>query len=136
MPNFDRMIQRLQSIFFFLAAVCALCVLFFPVVNHADVLQTAKENSVLFILSIIAATVFIIAIFLFKNRPFQMNVGRLGLLMSLVLLVLIAYYENVDGSFNVQWGAFLPVLGLVLGSLGVRYVNKDEKLVKGMDRLR
>lgn len=130
------MIQRLQSIFFFLAAVCVICVLFFPAVETNGLIETAQSNSVLFILSVIAATVFLIAIFMFKNRPFQMNIARLGLLMSLALLVLMAYYENADGAFNVQWGAFLPVLGIVLGALGIRYVGKDEKLVKGMDRLR
>jgi len=130
------MIQRLQSIFFFLAAVAVSCVLFFPAVETNGLIETAQSNSVLFILSVIAATVFLIAIFMFKNRPFQMNIARLGLLMSLALLVLMAYYENADGAFNVQWGAFLPVLGIVLGALGIRYVGKDEKLVKGMDRLR
>jgi peptidoglycan/LPS O-acetylase OafA/YrhL len=130
------MIQRLQSIFFFFAAICALCVLFFPVIELDQNLLSAQDNSVLFILSVVVTTVFIIAIFLFKNRPFQINVARLGLLMALALLVLTAYYENADGAFNIQWGAFLPVLSLVLGSLGIRYVNKDEKLVRGMDRLR
>jgi len=130
------MIQRLQSIFFFLAAIAAVCVLFFPVLNNSGVIETAKANSTLFILAVVAATIFLIAIFLFKNRPFQINVGRLGLLAAFVLQLLVAYFEYADGSFDVQWGAFLPLLTVVLGSLGIRYVNKDEKLVRGMDRLR
>lgn len=135
-PNFVIMIQRLQSIFFFLAANCVFAVLYLPVIENSGIQQWGMANTTLAIVSAIASTVFCIAIFLFKNRPFQKNVGRLGLFMSFVLLVLIAYFENADGAFNVQWAAFLPVLGIVLGSLGVRYVNKDEKLVRGMDRLR
>ncbi len=136
MPNFTSMIQRLQSVFFFLASNCAFAALYLPVVNNSGTSEWGASNTTLSIVSTIAATVFLIAIFLFKNRPFQKNVGRLGLLFCFALVVLIAYFENSDGAFNIEWGAFLPVLGIVLGSLGIRYINKDEKLVRGMDRLR
>jgi len=130
------MIQRVQSVFFFIAALDILCLFFFPTLNNQGVTETALANNPIFIGAVTCATLFFAAIFLFKNRALQANVGRLGLLLALLLIAVILYYENADGSFDIQWGAFLPLCAIIIGYLGIRYVNKDEKLVRDTDRLR
>ncbi len=147
------MIQRIQSVFLFLASASAFGALATPFATSEeavtasaifqDARYTAQDNIALLILFGLAGLIAFIAIFLFKNRVFQ---SRLSLLAAIVALAggtwaLIAglqdkAVETANASIDYGFGISLPILTIIFAVVASRYIRKDEKLVKSMDRLR
>ncbi len=146
------MIQRIQSIFLFLAAASAFGLFALPFAStatqvqssaiFADGLYNLNDNIALLILFGLAGVLALVSIFLFKNRKTQMMVGRfsivanvIGLVLALALFMrerdMLGAAEPDDGL-----GLYLPLVFLVFGVLALRFINKDEKLVRSSDRLR
>jgi amino acid permease len=80
---------------------------------------------------------------LFRNRKTQLLVNRLAITANIIGLVLAVVLFMNDGP-NMQEnitpddgvGAYLPFAFLVFAFLANHFINKDEKLVQSMDRLR
>lgn len=135
------MIQRIQSIYLFLASIAA-AGLFITPVKEQIFLDPAAWISVLFIGALILASATpLAAIFLFQKRGMQMQVVRAGLFFSIVLLGLAVGVLLSMGGF----GRFmldeilstgLPVLSVLLQALALRAIRRDEDLVKSIDRIR
>ena len=139
------MIQRIQSIWLLVSALCAAFSYKFPFYSgnilNADATQSfekldASSNFILLITTAILAAGCFYIIFLYKNRKqqFWLTLAALGLA---VINIFIYYNETkkyVSG--NVSLGSVLsigiPIL-LMLAAMGIR---KDQKLVKSVDRLR
>ncbi|MCC7466698.1 MAG: DUF4293 domain-containing protein [Saprospiraceae bacterium] len=151
------MIQRIQSIYLLLAAIALACPVFLPLAtatgDQAALLATgdnffadgtfwSKEHPAgysLFIL--IAGTIGVI--FLYKNRPRQMQTAGALALATLIFMalyvalgVLNAQRLPETASVNIGIGAFPPILAIVLLILAYRAIKKDENLVRSSDRLR
>jgi glucan phosphoethanolaminetransferase (alkaline phosphatase superfamily) len=84
-----------------------------------------------------------IEIFKYKNRLTQIKLGTLNSLLitgSLVFLVYLTYkgqseiMPNILGEYKI--GLFMPAIALVLNSVANRFIRKDEKLVRSVDRIR
>ncbi|MDQ3393798.1 MAG: DUF4293 domain-containing protein [Bacteroidota bacterium] len=96
------------------------------------------------IVSILAALVAFYSIFKYKNRLTQMKLGALNsLLMAAVLgvsLYIATSYGNpmlrpeVEGSYKL--GFFFPAFALIFNVLSNRFIRRDEKLVRSVDRIR
>ena len=94
-------------------------------------------------MTILGGIVSLIAIFMFRNRPLQMRLGYFAIVLCILLPLvafLLMYNEGtalVEGT-NIDDGVgiYLPVIGLISTILANRYIKKDNKLVKSMDRLR
>lgn len=122
------MIQRIQTVYLLLitilTAVTALTSqAFLPVVLFA-----------------IPAIISFIAIFLYRNRKRQIGTVRI-LLFALILLWLyicfISWYVlhfAVDIPYAIMF--FTSLASAILAWLAVRAIQKDEKLVRSLDRLR
>lgn len=146
------MIQRIQSIYLFLAAGAAFGLFALPFANtgsnvatstlFSDGLYNLNDNIGLLALFAGAGLLSFIAIFLFKNRKSQLLVGRLSIVANLIGLVLavILFMQDRDslGAENPSdgLGLYLPLVFLLFGILAQRAINKDENLVRSMDRLR
>ncbi len=150
------MIQRIQSVFLFLAAGSALGQFMLPYLTSATnaalvfavpALNDGRLNPVdnigLLALTLMTSVVSLIAIFLFRNRPLQGKLTIGAAAVSLLLLVLAAFttkqtLDAVPAGETVQYnaGLALPALSLVFQWLAFRNIGKDEKLVRSMDRLR
>jgi Domain of unknown function (DUF4293) len=136
------MIQRIQSIWLFLAAVCVLLTMQFSTYAGADaagLLQLIKgtSNTFLVITTAMVAVVSMIALFLFKNRKLQMKISFLAILIELVLLFF--YYREIQllvgkGAFAVT--ALLHAGVIIFLLLAAKGINSDEKLIKDSNRLR
>lgn len=107
--------------------------------------QLLAETGTYFIaiLSAIAGLVALFSIFQYKNRLTQIKLGFLNTLLIAATLGVSIYYmfqgENlfnpeVRGDYKV--GFFLPALALLLNSLANRFIRRDEKLVRSVDRIR
>ena len=138
------MIQRIQSVWLLLAAVCSFLTLrlsFFSgnkLVNNVKQFAslTAQDNILLMILTVAAAIAALVTIFLYKDRKMQMKIAFAILIVAIINVVLFfnAISKFVEGRHD--WSAplvFLPPLFIILA---IRGIYKDEKLVKSVDRLR
>ncbi len=145
------MLQRIQSIFLFLTSSA-----FFSLfaVNFAssdktavgifsDQLYNIMDNPILIGMTVIGGALALINIFMFKNRPLQMRLGYLLIVLCILLplvAALLMYNEgnlnNPDVGIDDGLGIYLPLVGLVTTILALRFIKKDSKLVSSMDRLR
>jgi hypothetical protein len=158
------MIQRKQSLFLALAAVCvALMYLFsISVYNLPDQVEeisfsvlgtTVGGQPALFapvplvplgIVAGVAIALLLFSIFLYKDRKRQLRFANFGYLVLIGLFAAVfmsehsmaAFMGSKQGVGNVRLGYFLPLIALVFVFLAVRGIKADEELVKSADRLR
>ncbi len=95
------------------------------------------------ILAALSALVAVYSIFQYKNRLNQMKLGALiSLLMAATLGISYYHVYQFEGSFSPQtqgaflMGFFLPAVAMILNMASNRFIRKDEKLVKSVDRIR
>ena len=143
------MIQRIQSIYLLLASIISGGLIFvfnlWSTPEHTTfVLDLFKEDSFLLngisLLFLLSAFSTCIAIFLFKKRQLQFVLGRISILINLLLLVLLIYVSLIlPGEMKISEkgiGMFLPILAIVFVVFANKAIQKDEDLVKSVDRLR
>jgi EamA domain-containing membrane protein RarD len=139
------MIQRIQTVWLFLAVICSALTYKFPfytgnIIGKDNVQRylelTASSNYIILILTagFIAGTTAII--FLYKNRKQQLWLTIAAACLSVINLVIYFYEVKKFSSGNMSLTAILafalPIL-LILAATGIR---KDEKLIRSLDRLR
>jgi len=154
------MIQRIQSIFLFLASIAIALVFFFPLANffsenysvqfwvtgiikHTEFSDNVNISSLplLIIVPFIALLSFI-TIFLYKNRKIQLKLIKFNILLNIILIALYFFYfiNNIEeitfANADYLEGSFFPLISLVFFILAFRAIRKDEKLVRSADRLR
>lgn len=141
------MIQRKQTLWLLFAAIAALLTLKFPFYTGNIVKDTvtgvktfellnARFDIFITILSVAVGVVALITIFLFNDRKKQMLFTAVNTIVS-VLVIALYYFQTkkfVDGAYSITSILILavPVL-LIMAIIGI---NKDEKLIKSVDRLR
>jgi len=155
------MIQRIQSLFLILAALSAAIMFAFPLANfYGDsnftfyVYELAFHDpepslqlSPYFLLPLLGVIILIVlltvvALFAFKNRKRQMTLTKISMALTLVLLAgyflgYVGVLEKAVGNApEYQFASFMPILIFVFLFLANRGIQKDEKLIKSMDRLR
>ena len=157
------MIQRIQSVYLALVALCMLALYFSSIATFTSV------NS-LFIYSIfglnmqgsanlelgifptfllgLTTTIFALSLYsisLFKSRVKQMTFVRLNSLLLLLFIVIavLAFNRSMEISMakvsvvtNYLFGSVAPFIALVLNMLAFRAIKKDEALVRSADRIR
>ena len=95
------------------------------------------------ILAALTVIVSVIEIFSYKNRMNQIKLGALNsLLMGGSLILAIYFTSNIQEGWEIenpgQYGmaVFFPAISLICNMLANRFIRKDERLVKSMDRIR
>lgn len=138
--NLSEMIQRKQSIFLFLASVVsAVSVWFGNLWKTVSGWVQADDIAVLLVLFLLSALLSVVTVFLFKNRKLQIRLGWLNIILNLLLAGYLAYsLSNLPGGFGSEKGIGLlaPFISIVFLVLANRYISKDEKLVKSVNRFR
>lgn len=136
------MIQRIQTVYLFLASIAAIAFLFIPFGTIAyqgkDMLLKGNMNPIFDVIVGIIITIAIIAIFLYKNRKNQSLLVLINIILSILFIgfeVFGAYTHQKD-NFHFSIGFILPVFVLIFNVLAYTAIKSDEKLVKSMDRLR
>jgi len=157
------MLQRIQTIWLFLAALVLLGLFVFPYVNYIDLVGLGKRilitgeygavnNEIVknegYIFQIIGAVILILiplfTIFQFKNRKLQLKL----IYAEIVLICLFGIWLIVSASgtlslINQSIGAQSIGIGFILLPVSILFlamaagaIRKDEKLIKSADRLR
>ncbi|MEZ4907868.1 MAG: DUF4293 domain-containing protein [Saprospiraceae bacterium] len=145
------MIQRIQTVFLLLIVVTYILIFEFPFAISsvagtgflADKDFDVYDSPVLLIIAGLGGLLALISIFLYKNRGVQVRLCYLSMVFSILLVVtaVVLFYNQAKtmiskGEIDDSIGIYLPVLILVFGYLASRFIRKDEKTVKSMDRLR
>ncbi len=153
------MIQRIQSIWLFLAAISISSLLFLPMVTSKNLIgaefyiiangmyqklgnaEMLVENFWPLLLGICSVAILcFINIFNFKKRRVQKQMAY----ASIVLIIGISFWcsqyaKKIPGGLenaNYDAGMFLPPLAIAFCLLAIRGINRDEALLKSADRLR
>ena len=139
------MIQRIQTVWLLLAALCAAFTYKFPFyagniinkekVQHYEKLLASSNFLVLIFTSGLVAGILAI-IFMYKIRKKQIWLTIAA--MGLSIINIIIYFKEVKGftSGNMSLTAILALAIPVFLLFAISGIWKDEKLVKSLDRLR
>lgn len=158
------MIQRIQSVFLFLAFAACVALFFFPLAGiysptytyHFFVYELKNmvpgEPSIfsfmttlpLLLANILTGLLAAVSIFLYKNRGTQARVVRFAIFTDIVMIALIFFVyaqiieRNLGASpdYLAEAGIYFPLIALIFLILANRFIVKDERLVRSADRLR
>jgi len=131
------MIQRIQTLFL-LAATGLLFSMFFANMAYFNT-ETIKYTNIptLLIMLIVTFTLSFITIFLYRHRILQI---RISVLNSLIMLgfqgwILWMFFSKETASaFSIT--AVFPIVAAILTFLAIRYIARDEAMVRSTSRLR
>lgn len=135
------MIQRLQSLFLAVAALLNLTVYFTPIYEKA---MSDPQNWIGIGLAsslLIAMILNVVSIFLYQNRKNQISwIKRSALFQVIAFGFCVGVLFSLGGIGTYLWdealGTGLVFLGLIFQILALRFIRKDEELVRSMDRIR
>ncbi len=157
------MIQRIQTIFLLLVLILGVLFSFSPVLGftgyEADFIMNAYKTAAVgdsaniiaknMGVGVMQGLIFLVAlvtIFLFKKRHLQIKLSKLNILLIALQIAAIVMYSDVvktaigpttnDVSVSFKFGSVIPVISLILTYLAIRFIKKDEDLVRAADRLR
>ncbi|MEL6388551.1 MAG: DUF4293 domain-containing protein [Bacteroidota bacterium] len=144
------MIQRIQTLFFLLAAIGFGVLFFLPFATSDVAINGLFEDSIyqigdhiaLQLITALGVLLSVLAIFMYRHRSNQIKTGIGATTMAILLpIVAVLIYMNdpvtsSDTTIEDHAGLYVPIVVVVCALLAVRFVRKDDKLVKSMDRLR
>lgn len=113
-----------------------------PLDGSDDIIVESTGTWYIAAMAILASIIAIFSIFQFKNRLNQMKLGALNALIMSATLGVCFYkvyqFENLinPAAGNFSLGFFLSAVAMILNILSNRFIRKDEKLVKSVDRIR
>jgi hypothetical protein len=158
------MIQRIQTVFLLLAFIGGVLLFFFPMAGiygetstyifyiyqfrnmvpgepslfrNLAVIPLAAIN--LGMVSLVAASIFI-----YKKRLLQIRLVRFAIFLDIILIALVFFVyagiiERTLGlapDYMSEAGIYFPLASLVFLILANRYIVRDERMVRSIDRLR
>jgi glucan phosphoethanolaminetransferase (alkaline phosphatase superfamily) len=157
------MIQRIQSLLLALVVILGVLFSYLPIleftgyestyimnayktIDVADASNIIAKNMGVGVMQGLVFLTAIVIIILFKNRQLQMKLAKLNiLLISLQIAAIVLYSDTAKNAIgpnvndiivNFKLGAIIPVISLILTYLAIRFIKKDENLVRAADRLR
>jgi hypothetical protein len=158
------MIQRIQTVFLFLAFLATVALFFFPLAGIYSTSAAYKfyiyelrnmvpgEGSLfsfmtvfpLLLLNILVAAFTVTGTFLYKNRILQAKLVRFAILGNIIMIALIFFvYAKIietnlfaSPDYLDEAGIYFPLISMIFLILANRSIMKDEKLVRSVDRLR
>ena len=107
-----------------------------------DGIYNILDNPFLIILTVLGLLLSFGSIFLYKNRPLQKRLSILSIIISVLIPALAAmlFFKEANNigtdQLNDSFGLYMPIVSIILLVLAINFINKDEKIVDSMDRLR
>jgi predicted membrane protein len=149
-----------QTVFLAIAIVSLVAAIFLPIwvfqdpsgkshelyALHYSIIENGARNTTYFpysitaILLVAAATLAFLEIRKFKDRITQIKMGALNSLIIAIAMCAAVYFGTTmiktfqGGRYGL--GLWLPAIAVVCNWLAIRFIKRDEKLVRDSDRLR
>lgn len=135
------MIQRPQTVYLILATLLNVAVFFNSIYSEAMADPAEWIGYGLAISLTLALVTALGSVFLYKNRPTQLKIVKIGTYIQIVALGFgsgVLFSLGGFGTFLWQEtiGVILIIISLAMFWLAGRGIKKDEELVKSMDRIR
>ena len=147
------MIQRIQTVYMLLSAIllCFLLGIPYAEINNVgqlcvfDIKGITQDGAVvkdgIYIAILIALIVILqfVAIFKFKKRPLQVHILAISTFLMIGLTGLLFFFihygfDNIEVSYKMAMS--FPVVAAILDFMAIRRINKDETLIRSIDRIR
>ena len=131
------MIQRVQSLFLFFAALLNTVILFYAPIfisSEEKIRMIDLQNYFPSLLLYTSTLLALFGIFQFKNRLRQLMIvylSRLSIAISFLIFILFKEDEN-----QLYYGSFLLILPYIILFFSAYFIKKDETLVRSADRIR
>lgn len=156
------MIQRIQTVFLFLAFLASVLTFFYPLASfwsenfnllfYVSGIEKIHESSATFEVNTIPLMALwalmclfsLVSIFLFRKRIIQMRMARFAVFIDVIFMAMLFFYyipqmEEVTES-TAQYlqdpGIYFPIAALLFLILAIRFIMKDERKVRSADRIR
>ncbi len=154
------MIQRVQTIYLFLAAAIMFSMIFFPFVEMVDaddryyrfdlhgIYEGMGEDARLVqsvlplrFLVFVIGFVSLLTIFLYKRRILQIRLSVFNLILQLGFYALFFFYlyhatRDIEVETYFKIPVVFPLVAVILTYLAIRNIGKDELLVRSYNRIR
>jgi len=149
------MIQRIQSLWLFLAFIASGLIFIFPIfvfdnqatvfIQSFDTIKIAGIDNFVQAGYVLAGLTAIISgfslanIFFYKKRSLQMRICTFNSLLIIFLTGLIAAFSFTSETVAIQTfglSSILPIIAFIFNLMARRSIKKDEQLIKSIDRIR
>ena len=152
------MIQRIQTIFLLISLFLVGLMFnlkFAEILTNSEIyifnfneIKLIAEKEVIYlstlpiiILIVIIELLLLLTVLLYKKRMLQIRLCIVNIVLSLGLSGLIFYYvkfvsKQLNAEYQLNIAIVLPVITAIFLFLALRYIAKDEALVRSVDRLR
>ena len=147
--------QRIQTVFLIITIVALVVALVQPIWVSADSIVLAltpfyymngdaylyMPYSITAVIGIASITVSIMEIRRYDNRTVQIKLGALNSVLLAGMMICAVWFANRvaeqhPGNFKYGWGLYMIFVAVISNWLAVRFIRRDERLVKDSDRLR
>ena len=133
--NFIKMLQRIQTVWIFLAILGAV----FLFVTGQDISLFGSTPFITIICAVMILVEFF-SILSYKNRKRQILLNNISIFINALLLGLLAYWLlSLSGGINFPEKGIeplFPLISMICLFIANIYIRKDDRLVKSVDRLR
>lgn len=136
------MIQRIQTLYLILIALFnGLGIFFYKPLDASVIIDIfTLPDEVIWGTFSVSAILALVSVFQYKQRSKQLVINRINLLLELFLMGFFAYLSlNLSGEDSSSLkgiAVFVPLFSIVLLVMANKSIQKDEDLVKSVDRLR
>lgn len=136
------MIQRIQSVYLFLAGLCGLAGIKLPFFIGTDPkgipssTLEASDGMELLAATIVVAALAFVTIFLFRNRSLQLKLAIGALFVQLLLIFFYLRDANAYLSGTYALTCILQALVVMFIVLAIIGINRDNKIIRDSNRLR
>lgn len=156
------MIQRIQTVYLFVAACLMALAAIFPLVDfnlidaevvigrlnafswqygNNDEWQNITTIYSLGIAVVVTALLNLTIIFMFKKRKLQVKLTHYAFILKIAIIAVLVYFVCIMQGDDVastkpQLGSLFVVLSMIFDWLAVKAIRKDEALVRSIDRIR
>lgn len=125
------MIQRIQTIYLFLASVLSLA---FTFLNDYFI-NSKMLTSLIDVSALVLALLSFITLMMYKNRKLQLKLSLVGIFIALLSAALYIYVDGLQ-FFYLDWQFYFIPLAIFAIVLARKGVKKDEALIRASNRLR
>lgn len=150
------MIQRIQTLFLLGVTIISALLLFLPFVEYTSVehgkfsislmpVNNPKVNYTFFlpvVLNFLNLLFSIFVILQYKRRVVQIKLASLLMAFNSIMLGTMLLFDFIsigEGKTYTKiylFGSYLPIISIFFSFMAIRFIKKDEELVRSADRLR
>ncbi len=147
------MIQRIQSVFMLFSIVVSILLFFIPAISYVNFNESISVSCnpftindkmspwvyVISILNLFLLISLVYALFLFKKRKIQVQFNSYSIICNLLLIICfmtLPFLNSEEYSKQFNWLFYLLPVSVISLFLSIKFIKKDEELVRSADRIR